>query len=149
MEKIVKIKIKEWEKNKINKKIEKYKLKKSVNHKTKESVIYKQPRKSYTKSQWAWEWEKDYERMKNKYGEKDKKMTIKNKQAVILYDGENYDAYEAEIEKTNDKIILKIPCGRGKLKVKVRREKIEDEEIIKIALLNKAEIYRLEEIIEK
>ena len=77
----------------VNKQIEKYNLKKSVNQKPKESVIYKSPRKCSTKSQWQWKWENEYEEMKRKYKDKKKNIKIKDHKAVILFDGETYDAY--------------------------------------------------------
>lgn len=70
-------------------------------------------------------------------------IKIKDHRAIILYEKATgkCDAYNAEIEKINGEIIAKIIAGRRKIEVRVRKEKIEDEEIIKIALQNRAEIY--------
>lgn len=100
-----------------------------------------------TKSQWQWKIEDEISQGTYK---EDKKPVVKIKthEAVILYDEEtgNCDAYEAEVEKINDDITVKIPYGKKKLRIKVYKGEIDNEEIIGIALENMAQIYIIDEI---
>ena len=77
-----------------------------------------------------------------------KSVKIKTHEAVILHDGEEYDAYEAEVEKMNGEILVKIIYGRRKLYVRVREADINDEDILKIALQNRASVYEIIEVEE-
>lgn len=104
-----------------------------------------------TKSEWQRKWETEYEKMARKYKDKKKEITIKTHEAVILYDKENdaADAYNAEVEKKNGEIVVKIIYGRRKLKVKAHEEEIESEKLLELALKHRASIYIIDEIIEK
>lgn len=100
-----------------------------------------------TKSRWQRE-----EEEKGTQKEKKNSVTIKTHTAIILYDKESgaCDAYNAEIERKNDGVeeqtIAKIISGRRKIRVKVHKEKIENEKLLEIALKNRAEIYIIDEI---
>lgn len=106
---------------------------------------------SVAKSEWQRKWDEDFEKMNKKYAERKKKpVKIITKEAIILYDKEtgDCDAYEAEVEKIDKDITVKIPYGnKRKLKVKVHHETIDDEEIIGIALENRARIFVIDEIL--
>lgn len=106
---------------------------------------------SVGKSQWQRKWENEYDKMNKKYGEKKKQTTIKTREAVILYDKEvdAADAYKADVEKINGDITVKIIFGKRKLPVKVHQEIIDNEELLELALKNRASIYVIDEIIEK
>lgn len=80
---------------------------------------------------------------------KRKPVKIKTREAVILYDKDtgNCDAYEADVEKMGEEITVKIIYGRRKLNVRAHYEPIENEEITKIALQNRAYIYIIDEIL--
>ena len=97
-----------------------------------------------TKSQLEWQYEKEGREEKKK---KPVKIEI-GERAVILYDEETgeYDAYKAETEIIGDEITVKIINGRKKLRVKVYKGIIEDEELLKMALKYNAYIYCIDEI---
>lgn len=108
---------------------------------------WKNKRYCSTKSRWQKEIE---EQMANGTYRKETKKPVKieTHQAVILYDkdAECADAYNAEIENINGEITIKIINGRKKIKVKAHRESIDNEEILKLALEYRAEIYVIDEI---
>lgn len=101
-----------------------------------------------TKSQWAWKMED--KRYRDKYkDDKRKEEKIKTHECVILYDefSGNYDAYEAEIEKTNGEIMVKIINGRRKIYVSCHRVnyyEINERELIEVALKKGVKIYAID-----
>lgn len=153
--KAMKIKINDIDK--INKKIEYENLLKSVNHKPTPSVIYKNPRKCSTKSQWAWKIEKEGEQ------EKEKELKYEKKEAVVIYDGKEIDIYYGKVEKIAGKEIYNAKIwkkGSKKINVKLVKAELDEmeknvksgeeyitiEDLYKIKLKTGVEIYNVIEI---
>lgn len=126
-----------------NKKLNEY-CKENNSHNT--NGGWKNKRYCSTKSQWQRE-------LENKEPEKVKKIKVKmiTREAVILYEKETgkADVYEADVEKMDGEIIVKIINGRKKIGVKVHEEIIDNEELLELALKYRASIYVIDEIIEK
>lgn len=140
-------------------------------NRTHEKKIYNteggwKPRKVYatTKTRWQRELEEKGINFLNEKCEEAREYSIKNKlEAVILYDGENVDVYFGETEIKREKLLLKIRSGRKKIKIhaeiakelwsenapeKVKTEsgEMETTELLRLALLYKTQIYKINSI---